>query len=348
MNFDYNNPVDQLAAIELMQPVYSFLYDTFVDDKGAVEEEDIAWDSRVGDVPMAPFVHEDVGGVPIARANFTTHKLGFPTIAPEMLVKSIDIKTRAFDEVFFGGMTPAERANKLIGEDIQTLRLSIQKRREWMVAQMLLKGLLEIFKHTSLGGVTVADKTVDYNFQNHFVASTKWNQSGHDILGDIDRCEELVRKNLGAPEVIVCGSDVKYALFASESYKKVLDNRNLEAGHLMLKYTAIPGVQFLGHTASGLEVYTYNREFEDGKGGMLPFIPKGKFIMGSKKMLKGYHAPVTIIDKDGPEGKFVTYVKKEVPERFADKNGNVMKQRVTSRPILVPKNVGGWVVGEVL
>lgn len=62
----------QLAAIDLMEPEYSFLYDMFVSDMGAVEDEKAIYDYRKGKLQMAPVVHEMTGGVLMGRTGYET------------------------------------------------------------------------------------------------------------------------------------------------------------------------------------------------------------------------------------------------------------------------------------
>ena len=63
MPIDIYSTRAQLAAIEQRPREYSFLYDTFCADMGAVEEDKAIWDFRKGDRQMAPVVHPGVGGV---------------------------------------------------------------------------------------------------------------------------------------------------------------------------------------------------------------------------------------------------------------------------------------------
>lgn len=345
---NFNDPIVQLQSIEQAQPIYTFLYDMFVDDKGPVSEEEALWDVKRGDLPMAPFINDNIGGVPVQRQAFVTDKMRFPTIAPERIVKPIDIAGRAFGEVVYGGKTPEQRAAEMIADDLNDLRFMIQKRREWMVAQLLFSGKLDIIKQTGLGGVEVADCVVDFNFKNKYTASTKWDQPGHDIFKDIENCVDLVHENLGAAEVIVMDQSVKNAIFADDKYLKMLDIKSVAAGELRVQHTSQQGVTFIGYSPSGLEMYVYNRQYEEKKGKKQGFIPKGKFIVGAKKMFNGYHGPITQINEDGVNGKHQTYIVKELPLRYADTKSNIMLQRLTSRPMFAPKNVDGWVVGEVL
>ena len=63
MPIDIYSTRAQLAAIEQLPHEYSFLYDTFCADMGAVEEDKAIWAFRKGDRKMAPVVHPGVGGV---------------------------------------------------------------------------------------------------------------------------------------------------------------------------------------------------------------------------------------------------------------------------------------------
>ena len=61
MPFDIFSTRAQLAAIELMPREYSFLFDTFVQDGGAVEEEKAIFDYKKGDRQMALDELADLG-----------------------------------------------------------------------------------------------------------------------------------------------------------------------------------------------------------------------------------------------------------------------------------------------
>lgn len=344
---DYNDPIVQLESVKLMKPIPSFLTDMFAKDKGAVEEEDAIWDCKRGDVPMAPFVHDTIGGVPVGRTGYITERMKFPTLAPERIVKPLDIKKRSFGEEVYGGMTPEERAEKIIVDDIMDLRAMIQKRREWMISKLLFEGEIEIVKHTGVGNVEVAESVIDFDFNNKYVASKKWGEPGSNIAKDIDAVVDMVNDGLGTAEVIVMAPDVKAALFSNEKYLKLLDVRNFQAGELRQKYMQ-NGVIFLGYTPGGQELYVYSRTYEDTAGKKHNFIPKGKLLVGSREMINMYHGPVTMVNQEGEGNAFTTYIEKEVPFRFADINSNIVKQRLISRPMFAPKNVDGWAVAEVL
>ena len=84
----------QLAAIDLMPRDYSALFDLFVRDRGAVEDEKAIYDYRKGSAKMAPTVHAGAGGVLMERDGFETKEIGFTTIAPERIIESTNLKDR--------------------------------------------------------------------------------------------------------------------------------------------------------------------------------------------------------------------------------------------------------------
>ena len=71
----------QIKAIEKTPPIHTFLYDTFVQNEGAVLAEDAYWDYRKNGVAMAPFVTPGAGGKTLERDTFETLGMTFPTIA---------------------------------------------------------------------------------------------------------------------------------------------------------------------------------------------------------------------------------------------------------------------------
>ncbi len=146
MPLDIYSTRAQLAAIEVLPREYSFLYDLFAADMGAVEDEKAIYDFKKGVQRMAPFVVPGTGGVLMERDGYETLEIGFPTIAPERLLGKNDITNRFFGENVLGAMNPQQRAKKQMTQDLIDMRKAIQRRREWMVAMVLLTGKGNSFK----------------------------------------------------------------------------------------------------------------------------------------------------------------------------------------------------------
>ena len=338
----------QLAAIDLMEPEYTFLHDMTVRDGGTVEDDKAIYDYRKGNRKMAPVVHPGTGGVLMEREGFQTREIGFATVAPERVVEVNQLYGRAFGEKILGGMTPAERAKKMMARDLVDMRKAIQRRREHMARQVALTGKLELFEYTNEGRSKNATMIADYGFGNNFVPgadSAAWNQAGAHIESDMQRMLDLAQAGLGMVEWIIMAPDVANAILYNTNYVQHLDIRNVNIGEINARYRG-QGVRFIGHNIDGVEMWSFAGTYIDDDGTAKPILPSGKLIMGYKGMLIEYHGPVTQVEK--ADGDPVTYIKKEVPLKYSSIESNSTKNRLTSRPTIVPENVDGWVVGTVL
>ena len=336
----------QLKAIELMPREYSVLMDFFCREEDVSEQDKAIYDFRKGEKVMAPIVHPGVGGVIMERSGYETREIGFCTIAPERMIEDQNLQGRMFGEAVLGAMTPEQREKKMLAQDLVDLRKAIQRRREWMVRQVLLTGKLNIFEYTNEGKSAHATAVADYGFTNNFTPATNWDQAGADIAADFERIYDLVYDGLGDVDKIVMAPDVWATLRNNANFMKLMDLRNAELGDLKTKYRG-QGLRFLGHNGDGVEMYSLSGTFIDDDGQKKPLIPAGTLIAGSSDILKMPYGPVPQVEEPGPNGRHKTYIKREVPLRKADVNGNSISIRVTSRPTVIPYNVDAWCVAKV-
>lgn len=343
---DIYSTAAQLAAIELMPPEYSFLYDTFCADMGAVEDDRAIYDFRKGTREMAPIVHKGTGGVLMEREGFQTREIGFCTIAPERIVDMADITGRSFGEKVLGAMTPEQRSKKMLAQDIKDMRAAIQRRREWMARQVLLTGKLEVFQYVNEGREKTASLVADYGFTNKFTPTTAWNATGATIDDDMRSIYDMVYEGCGQVDIIVMAPDVANTLLSNSDYMKRMDILNAKMGEINTRYRG-QGVRFIGYNSDGVEMYSLAGKFVDDDGETKAILPAGTLIAGGRGILKAPHGPVTQMEGSGNAAKHVTYIKKEVPKRIAPEGADAIKNRLTSRPTIVPFNVDAWVVADV-
>ena len=337
----------QLAAIDMMPREYSVFYDFFTHDAGTVEDDKAIYDFRKGSRRMAPTVHPGTGGVLMERDGYETREIGFCCIAPERIIEDQNLKGRMFGERVLGALTPQEREKKLLARDLTEMRKAIQRRREWMVRQVLLTGKLSIFTYTNEGRGVDATMIADYGFTNYYTPDTQWNQAGATIDEDMKEIFDLVYDGLGDVELIMMAPNVANAMLGNSNFIKQYDLRNADMGKINTKYRG-SGLRFIGYNADGVELYSLSGTFLDDDGQTRKLIPDGKLIAGSRDMLNVYHGPVTQVEETGPNAAHKTYIKKEVPLRYGSIDGNSIKNRLTSCPTVVPGNVDGWCVATVM
>lgn len=347
MPMDIYSTRAQLAAIELLPPEYSALYDFFGHEAPPVEDDKAIYDFRKGSRRMAPVVHPGTGGVLMDRDGYETKEIGFCTVAPERLIEDQNLKGRMFGERVLGAMTPQERERKLMAKDLVDMRKAIQRRREWMVRQVLLTGKLDVFTYTNGGRGVNKTLVADYGFTNTFTPDTAWDQAGADINGDMQSIFDLVYDGSGYVDMIIMAPDVAGAMLKDASYVRLFDGRNINMGELNAKYRGY-GLRFIGWNADGVEMYSLSGRFVDDNGTLTSLIPAGTLIAGSRGVLNIYHGPVTQVEEPGPNAVHKTYIKKEVPLRKGSVDSNAITNRLTSRPTVVPTNVDGWCVATGL
>lgn len=347
MPFDIYSTRAQLAAIELMPREYSFLFDYFCRDAGAVEDDKAIYDYRKGSRRMAPTVHPGTGGVVMARDGYETREIGFCCIAPERIIENDDLKGRMFGERVLGAMTPQEREKKMLARDLTDMRKAIQRRYEWMARQVLLTGKLQVFNYTNEGRSLNASMVADYGFTNFFTPDTAWDQAGATIDDDMREIFDLVYDGLGYVDRVVMAPDVANVLLANDKFMKNYNGINIDMGKLNTQYRG-SGLRFLGWNSDGVEMYSLSGNFVDDDGTVKPVMPSGKLIAGGGDILKAVFGPVTQVEETGANAQHKTYIKKQVPLRYGSIDGNAIKNRLTSCPTIVPENVDAWAVATVL
>lgn len=345
MAFDIYSPVFQLQSLKKMTPISRVLTEMFMTEGRAVPQEIAIWDVKKGQNRMAPFVHKNGGGVVVGRTGFQTEKIEFPKIAPEKVVEVEDISQRQFGENFISDRTPQQRALELMAEDLTDMREMIACTKEWMVSQILFQGKMDLLIYVDGGRVVEAPDWVDFNFTNIFTPTTPWDEAGSDLLNDMKDMHRMVLKGQGTVDLILMSQDVSAAMLSNEAYLKKLDMRNFNAGSIQQSFRG-DSLVYLGKNHMNVDMYEFAGTVMDYTGENVKLIPDGTLLMGSRKMLKSLYGIITQVETANTPHK--TYMEKEVPLRYSDVASNSTKQRLTSRPVIMPNNVDGWAIGKVL
>lgn len=216
-----------------------------------------------------------------------------------------------------------------------------------MARQVLLTGKLSVFRYTNEGRDLHTTMVADYGFTNTFTPATAWGQTGADIEGDMQTVFDMVYDGGGYADVILMDPEAAMVMLSDSKYMKQFDGRNIDMGTINTRYKGA-GIRFIGWNSDGVEMYSCAGTFVDDDGTVKKILPKGTLVAGYKGMLNGWHGPVTQVESNGPDAQHKTYIKKEVPLRYGTIDGNAIKNRITSRPTIVPENVDGWVVANVL
>lgn len=353
---DITNTQHLLAAIEQKVPVSTFLRDRYFPANPA---EDIFNTSEVlveykdGSKRMAPFVSPRKNGVAMLRSGYSTDKYAPANIAPKRPLYVDDLKKKGFGEALFSDLSPSQRQMALITKDMDELDEAISNREEWMAAQTMLTNGCVMHHHADKGDEYEEKEIRFYSGASNpavYVPGVNWDQSGHDIIGDLAAIvESMIESGNDATEVVV-GSDVADVILNDAAILKLLDVRNYDIGRVAPE--ALPGygatviargLSFKGHR---LDIISYTAKIENESGTMEYLLPANQIVVTTPGAGRTAYGCVTQVEQ--ADGEFHSYPGRRVPHYVADASGNSREITLTAAPLMMPRKKNAFVSATVL
>ena len=335
-----------MTAVSKMMPVNTFFLSTFFNNMKTFPTETVDVDFKKGKRKMAPFVAPRVGGVTMDRQGFTTKSYAMPRIAPQRVLTKDDISNRAMGENVYSVLTPEERVAQILGDDLAEIDEMITRREEWMCREVLFNGKCVMKGYIDDSTINTIDQEVDYGLTNKetLAGVAKWDVATSTKLADLKRYRLAVIKKTGkAPTACIMSSDVADLFLADTAVQAMFDKKNIKIGDITPTIIN-EAVTFLGRVVSlGLDLYTYDEWYLDDAGVDQPMMPVKTLVMARPNMAKMIYGAVTQMEK----GEFYTYEGTRVPKKWADEENEVMKLKITARPLPVPEDVDDWYVAVV-
>jgi len=314
-----------LKAMEQMKPPRTFLRDTFFPSVRTFDTKKVDIDLRKGKRKMAPFVSPRVGGKTVERQGYRTDTYEPCLVAPDMITTADDLFKRLPGENLYGGKSPEERAAEQLGIDLVELDDMITRREEWMCAQALLSGVINMVGE----GI---NETINFGLTNEILAAERrWTAEGSDPLADLKiwRRERIKASGI-TPNIAVMASDVIDIFINHPKVKGALDNRRIDLGKI--DPMVLPnGVTYYGYIKDvGLDIYAYDEWYLDDDGVEKPMVPEGKVLIGSTNArTERLYGAVALVDQDK------VYSAERVPRSWTQKKPSARFVQVMSRPLPV-------------
>lgn len=244
--------------------------------------ETVQVDELTGTDEMAPFIEKDGEAIAVGADSGSSYTLDTPMIsvkraltASKMLFERQAGQTQIFTSE--GQDVAGEAIIRQIAKDVAKMERTVNKREEWMIAQLLVG----VISYSVEGGASFTITTAKPS-GNQFVApGGVWTGATPTPLHDIKVVQRVLNDNeVGqATDAIgdVTAADALDALLESDTLK--LDNtRNVEVGEatLIAMYEA-NGMRYIGRIG-GVRFWEYNAKFPaDGTGTLTSFIRAGYF-----------------------------------------------------------------------
>jgi hypothetical protein len=151
MNIDILSTYIMMAIIEEIVPQTTFFRDRYFPTSEAdiFSSDKVLVEYKKGDRKMAAFVAPRAGDIPIDRRGYEIHEYQPAYIAPSRVLTEDDLKKRGFGKALFPGSTRAQRAAKIVLQDLTDLDNRIIRREEWMAVQTMINNECEMQEYRS-------------------------------------------------------------------------------------------------------------------------------------------------------------------------------------------------------
>lgn len=332
-----------LAINEQVAPEQRFLKDRYFH----TEEGDIFTTNKVMtefrhmDRKLAAFVSPRIGDIPVDRVGFAVNEYEPARIAPSRLLTVDDLKKRGFGEALYVNATEAQRAARLIQEDMTDLRRRIDARLEWMCAQVMINNActMQTYVDAETEGEVQYVQFYSGTSEHTHTINTKWNASNGDVFKDVKAmCRKLSKRGLPAVDLLL-GTDTADALVNIDDVRQLLNKTSgIITGQIEEELTRYNGVSFMGTMNFGgfrLNVFSVDESYLDENDTEQAYIPAKSAIVTAPRCGHLMFGAVTQIDF-GSDIQ-TTHAGETVPKVTVDQENDIRKLRLESRPLAAPR-----------
>jgi hypothetical protein len=283
------------GVVNSLQVPPSFLVDTYFGTVQTEESEEIHFDVEDDVMSMAPFVSPVVEGQIVNELGYTTKTFKPAYVKPKTPVNPVRALKRAPGEPIAGNLSNAARMERIVAGDLMMHRKMIDRRREWMAAQVLRTGSVTV------SGEKYATQVVNFGRAGALTivksVGSKWGDAGISPLDDMQAWGDLMLTNSGSTGRDVVMETSAWTIFRKDAQvEKRLDVlRVAGAPTLSLNAKLDYGGTYMG-TIDGFNIYVYAGTYRDDAGAVQKMLPTGTVLMVGA--LDGVQAYGAIQDED--------------------------------------------------
>ena len=342
LNF-FDNVVLQAISEEVV-PKASFFKDRyFKTGAGDIFKADkVLTEYRKGDRKMAAFVAPRAGDIPVARRGYEVHEYQPAYIAPSRLLTVDELKVRGFGEALYPGFDEAQRAARLLADDMTDMENRISRREEWMAAQTMINNgcTMQEYIDDKTKGDELIVKFYDGTSDHIYTPSKKWNEEGGDFWGDVKAmCRMLSSRGLSAADLVLGTDAADYALEDEKTARQLDKNSGIIVGEVRQQLTAYDGVVFMGVLNFGgfmLNVFSVDETYADESNATQRYFPATSAMVTAPDCGHLMYGQITQIDYGMQD--YTTYAARRVAKLVIDQEHDVRKLRLACRPLAAPRN----------
>lgn len=319
-----------MRILETTFPPATFLRDTFFTETDFADGEFVDIDVIKGKRKMAPFVHPRHKGKLDLRQGYTTKTLKPPYIKVYRPSEAADFIKRSPGENLYSPQSRGQKEIALMTKDLFELNEQITRREEWMCAQQLTSGAVNIDGEGVSVTITL-DLTSGHALANTDLIANGWaTASTAKPLDDLDALQLTISKDSGRVARDVMMGETAWAKFiaSDQVLAEWLPSGGQAIGTALILGDSVTGPIFRG-VARSKNIWTYNELFLEDDGSTVgKMIPDKKVVMIARGAMAVKHYGI-ILDLAVPGGAKV----RVFPKSYEEDNPSVRYVLLQSAPL---------------
>lgn len=288
---------------------------------------------------LAPFVAPNVQGRPMRAKGFSTKSFRPAYVKPKHVVDPTRaLPRRAGEQPIVGGMSPGQRYELIIADNMRRERQVIENRWDWMACQAIVKGSVII------EGEDYPSVTVDFGRNPALTiinsGATLWTASTATPMADIQHARIKAFQLSRAPvDTLIFGLDA-WAAFLQQNHPDVqsllnvlirgneslFNASNINTGQPFSYQGSMVGTGGVGR----LDMWTYSNFYEDDSGMGIPFFDPG-IVVGVGNAVQGAQCFGAIMDRGAQLQALSMF-----PKMWDEEDPSVTYTMTQSAPLMVP------------
>ncbi|MGU3665813.1 major capsid protein [Methylobacterium sp. A49B] len=290
MALDVNSTAQLLGAFGVLDRPSRFILDTFFKFFQQFDSEEVFFDQVQRARRLAAFVSDTVEGQILPSRGYATKSFTPPTVRPKHVVEPFKALKRRVGERLLGELTPEQRFDLTILDNMLLQDDAITRTEIWMALQLLLSGSVVC------QGPKYPSKTLsmgrDPSLTVALTGALRWGQTGVDPLQNIRAWSTQVQRVSGfKPRTVLLDPLAGDMLINSATVTKVMNSYRQTAGNIDLAGKTTGGavgqeVAFLGSLPE-FDFWQYQELYEDDAGNIQQFMPNNTVILANIDALQG-------------------------------------------------------------
>lgn len=340
-----------MAIAEEIVPQQTFFRDRYfpTGERDIFACDKVLTEYRKGDRKMAAFVSARAGDIPMDRIGYAIHEYQPAFIAPSRLLTLDDLTKRGFGEAIYANSSPAQRAARLVQNDLVDMDNRIIRTEEWMCAQTMLENgctMQEMIDNQTKGEAKVVKFYNPGHENDHlYTVAHKWSEDTGDFFGDVPAmCRLLSKRGLRAVDLLL-GADVYDAVLNMEKVQRLLDkNSGIIVGKIEQELSAYDGVTYggtLNFRGYKLNLISVDETYVDTANAEQRYFSKTDALITAPACGHLMYGAITQINYG--DTKHSTIAARRVPKFSIDQENDVRKMSLKTRPLAAPKNYIPWI-----